>query len=890
MNRIAKWVWLLPASLAMCAALPAQSQNQQISSIAAQPLSQALQVFSRQTGLQLIYVSDDVRGCQSQGVPAGLSPKATLARLLQGTKLHYEFLNERTVRVFAAGDEPGAVKTSGNAGEISSNYSVEHAAIVRLAEVQADGEQARNLTSAMPPAPELTLQEVVVTAQKREERLQDVPVSISVLNTEDLAANGQNRLVDYFASVPGLSLSSNSNFGGTNYVTIRGLSTGNLFTSPIVATVVDDVPTTSSNVRGFGAITTPDLDPSDLARIEVLKGPQGTLYGADSLGGLIKYVTIDPSTDRLSGRVEVGGEDITEGGLGYAVRGAVNIPVSNNFALRISGFDRRDPGYIDDLTTGANNFNSVDVYGSHIAALWRPWNDFSLKLSALIQEAQGGIENFDSDISGRSTVGGLGLHTFPGTTSYTTRDEIYSATLQWKVGGLDVTSVTGYVINMVKNAGDYTAFYGAPSCQYFSGTCVPPGPAGQGAGPYQSNVDTHKFSEELRIGSSIGRWLDWRLGGFFTHENSPSVYSNIYGGNPTTGVIAGTLYATNDFNQNFHEYAAFGDLTIHVTDRFDVALGGRESWSKQQDQYRDTGALVNLFDSVPLPATEYVSAFFQAGGHAFTYQANLKYKVSQDLMTYARVASGYRIGGYNVNAFNPLFQGYGIPKSFAPDKTTNYELGLKGDVLGHVLSFNASVYYIDWNNFQLGLRKTFFGPGGESVLTNYTANAGSAKSEGVELSLEGHPTRGLTIAAEGSYDNAVLTEDLPAGSTAYGVTGDRLPYSMRLSGGLSVNQDVPVSGNWVGFVGGSLNYVGSRPYQFNTAVNQPRIFFPAYTQFNLRTGARYDSLLINLYVNNVADRRGIVSIQPAYSLGNVGGYNATIIQPRTIGFSLSKAF
>src|SRR5262249_21211164 len=150
-------------------------------------------------------------------------------------------------------------------------------------------------------------------------------------------------------------------------------------------TVIDDVPVGSSQWLSFGSLTQPDLDPSDLARIEVLKGPQGTLYGADSLGGLIKYVTQDPTTKAFGGRAELSGAGVTGGGEGYAVRGAANIPLSESVAMRVSAFGRRDPGYIRDITTGADNVNSANVYGGHVSLLYRPSSNLSLKLGALIQ-------------------------------------------------------------------------------------------------------------------------------------------------------------------------------------------------------------------------------------------------------------------------------------------------------------------------------------------------------------------------------------------------------------------------------------------------------------------------------------------------------------------------
>jgi iron complex outermembrane receptor protein len=391
-------------------------------------------------------------------------------------------------------------------------------------------------------------------------------------------------------------------------------------------------------------------------------------------------------------------------------------------------------------------------------------------------------------------------------------------------------------------------------------------------------------SEELRVSSSIGHWLDWRLGGFYTHESTTGV-GTFNAADLNTGAIAGTFYGS-DNTITFSEYAVFGDVTAHITDRFDVGLGGRESWNHQVFNEVDFGPAVGVFDGAPSPNTLPTE---RADGSAFTYQVTPRFKISPDVMVYARVASGYRIGGPNSDAFKPAYQGFGIPSNYAPDRTTNYEVGVKGDLFERQLSFDVAVYYIDWKNFQITVMKPFF-LGTQEVIPSYTANAGNAKSEGIELSLTAHPMQGLTITAEGTYDDAVLTQNLPAASTAYGPKGDRLPYSMRVSGGFSVNQDIHLTNEWVGFLGGSVNYVGSRPYEFTSSATQSRVLFPGYTQLNLRAGARYDSWQTNLYVNNVADKRGIAGMLPGYGVGVTGGYYATIIQPRTVGLSISRTF
>jgi iron complex outermembrane receptor protein len=877
------------------AAEPAAAAINQSIDIPPEGLGSALETFARDRKLQLIYATDDVENRYTNGAVGNLSAGDALKRILKGTGLSYQFLDANTVTVQPAGGSYGKAESESGATSSEGSKSVVRIQDLRLAQVNppltgADS-SAQNVSQTSSNSSRLT--EILVTAQKKTERLQDVPESITVLDPQALAESGQNRLIDYFASVPGLNVAANSAGGGTNYVTIRGLSAG-AYQNPIVSTVIDDVPATSSLQRAFGGDTSPDLDPSDLARIEVLKGPQGTLYGADSLGGLIKYVTADPSTEGVSGRVQLSGVDIPSGGFGYVVRGSVNIPVSDAFALRVSGFDRRDPGYIDDATTGRTNFNSADVYGGHVTALWRPVENFSVKLSGLIQQTQGDVSLFDSTEYGQSEFGRLTLHSLPGSTPYTTQDQLYSATLRWNVAGLEIVSVTGYVVNTLINWTDETTVFGtlAYACRLYPNPANPnycntniTGNISDGV-LFYSHASTHKPSQELRIGSSIGHWLDWRVGGFYTHEEGDPWYGSYYGTNLATGAINSPFYTDKDTTETFQEYAAFGDVTAHIAERFDIDFGARESRNKQADQYVNVGTAVQFFNQAPAPD---VGPLLQNTASAFTYQVAPRFRITPDLMAYARVATGYRVGGYNVTSTDPGAEGQ-VPAGYAPDKTTNYEVGIKGDLLDHRLNFDAAVYYIAWKSFQIDLTANEFFP--------YTANAGDAKSEGLEFSVKARPIEGLTITAEGSYDDAILTQSIPPSSSAYGEKGDRLPYSMRLSGGLTVNQDIHLSDEWIGSVGAAVNYVGSRPYEFVSTPSPgqepaPRTIFPGYTMLNLFTGARYGTLRANFYVNNVTNARGILQITPASSLGNPGnpnGYVTTVTQPRTVGVMISKNF
>ena len=216
-----------------------------------------------------------------------------------------------------------------------------------------------------------------------------------------------------------------------------------------------------------------------------------------------------------------------------------------------------------------------------------------------------------------------------------------------------------------------------------------------------------------------------------------------------------------------------------------------------------------------------------------------------------------------------------MPSQYNPDETHNYEIGVKGTVLDHALSFDASLYYIDWQNIQLTLVQNGLA---------YDGNGGAAKSEGVELSVESRPLTGLAISAWLAWDDAVLTQAFPSTSTVYGVPGDRLPNSTRFSGNLSLQQDFRVTGRLTGFAGAAVSYVGDGVGTFKAT--SERQIFPAYTQANLRAGMMYDSWTAKLFVTNLADSRGVL----AGGFDTVPTNSFIYTQPRTVGLAISRKF
>jgi len=217
--------------------------------------------------------------------------------------------------------------------------------------------------------------------------------------------------------------------------------------------------------------------------------------------------------------------------------------------------------------------------------------------------------------------------------------------------------------------------------------------------------------------------------------------------------------------------------------------------------------------------------------------------------------------------------------SFGPDKTQNYEVGLKGDFWDHLLTLDASVYYIKWKDMQINISDT-------ASSESYATNLGQAKSQGAELSVDVRPAKGLTVSAWGSWDNAVLTQAFPADSSAVGAVGDRLPYSARFSGALTFKQEVALANDVLGFAAVTLSYVGKRQGEFSAGFGAGRQDYPAYTKADVRVGATYEAWSTNLYVNNVSDQRGLI----AGGLGTLNPNAFTLIQPRTIGLSVARTF
>ena len=786
--------------------------------IAAGDLKGALDAYARQAGIQLIYDSDAIRGKRTAGVHGALSPEQALKALLSGTGLEIQRDISGAVAIRAA-SHPKPAGAAGKPAESAAGRPAEPAAI----------------------------QEIMVTAQKREERLSDVPIPVTAIDTEKLTDSGAVLLKDYYNTIPGFQVTPA--YEQNQLLTIRGINAGNS-AIPTVGFVIDDVPFGSPIAQGNSI---PDIDPGELDHIEVLRGPQGTLYGASSMGGLVKFVTKTPSADAFSGRIEAGTEGTRNGAEpGFQVRGSLNVPlVAEQLAIRVSGYQRQDPGYIDDPTLNQKGVNEIHSGGGRFAALWKPSDWLSIDVSSLYQDDRGdGV----SDVTVAPGVGDLQQKFIPNTGPSQRITQAYSLTIKADLGDVNLVSLTGYNSNHYRDRFDFSAVFGANMNKTF----------GVSGAPYSDDFRPSNLTEEIRASGSIGDKFEWLIGGFLADDRN-DLRQIAYAENPATGQIVG-VGDDGIYHYRYHEYAGFTDLTYHLTDEFSIQGGVR--YSSVENQTGPYSIIEPIFTGNSIPVIQNV---LDARFHPVTFLVTPQYNLSQDVMVYARIASGFRPGGGNL-----VFPG--VPVTFNPDMTDTYEIGLKGDFLDRKLSIDASVYYIDWNNIQI-LERTPTNHG-------YTGNGGQAKSEGVELAVTAHPWAGSTLAAWGDYDDAALTQAFPPGATVFGAAGSRMPVSPTYSANMSVRQEFPLWSELTGFAGAAASYVGDRVGNF-LAAGQVRQNYPAYTKFDLTGGARTgDGVTVNLYATNVTDKRGILEGGTGSSIPTSFYY----IRPRTVGISVAKTF
>jgi iron complex outermembrane recepter protein len=723
------------------------------------------------------------------------------------------------------------------------------------------------------------LDEIIVTASKRDEKLHDVAMSVTALGADELTLRQATGFLDWAAQVPGLSMQTSD--AAFSRLILRGQNVGSV--GATIATTVDDIPFYMSGAQADGAFFSANVDTYDLQRIEVLRGPQGTLYGAAAEGGIIKYVTNLPNLNKFEGAVSVGGETVDGGSNAGNVKGMINVPFwDNKAALRVSAVESGIPGWIDNPQLGASNINSGSSYSIRASLLVQPVSDFTARVTVFEQHLRVTGDQFVEAV-GSANPAAPPANQFAQVGNFVNNTALpYEEDNELKYAAVNLAYDFHWATLMY--AGSYGRFNLHFSQDESNANLAPgftygdfiSGLYGQPALMQGNQVEyVHKFNQELRLTSDpgntiFGQGFDWQVGGYFTHEQTTLTqpYQALDATDPATVLspaLGGAIIPGDYLERSF-----FADVTYHFNTAFDLELGGRNTDVKQNSQ-------VNTFCCILYgPSNTNFPAQYTAQNDT-TWSVAPRWHVNEDTLAYVRVATGFRPGGPNLPT--PTLPN---PPSFKSDSTKNYEIGFRTDLFDKTFSIDMAVFYIDWKDLQiLSIVQTPAGPVG------INGNSSSATSKGVEWNFSWRPISGLSIGLLGSYTDAYLTADAP-GLGAF--SGEKLPYVPNVSSTLNVDYKWPAFADWSAYVGGSESYTGTRYTGFSPSVTviEPHVKLPVYNTLQLHLGLDNGHYNAELYGNNLNNSKGITDYN------NSGGANQTglvaFIQPRTIGIEVGYKF
>ena len=722
------------------------------------------------------------------------------------------------------------------------------------------------------------IEEIIVTALKRETPLGTTPLAVTALSGERLEFLGATEFNDYFRRVPGLA-TADSGSGRKRYL-IRGVSTIETgLSQATVAQYIDEIPITDNFDQQ------PDPRLIDIERVEVLRGPQGTLFGARSMAGTIRTITRKPQLDRFEASGSLSLSQTRFGGTNASLDAVVNAPLGNTLAVRMSAFHSTQDGYIDNVFPGGTfvaapgsippgipipppvtlpavnepNFSSVEFSGGRGAVRWIPTDAVTVDVMGLVQVGNiGGVPFYNVQQTGNE-ANGL-LTSIVGDSGNDDKLYLASGTLTYAFDMATLTAVGSYAEreNAALNA---TQVIGPIS-------------NGTSSSVAAFGADTQSWTFEARLASNSGDLWDWLLGGYaFMQDRSGTQRMQIGFGSVTV--------QHSTFASNTDELAAFGELTFRPIEQLAFTVGARYSdYRNRLDRFNIVAPPGSFIGQDPNPPR------YQADDTTLKFQ--LGYTVSDEIFTYALASQGFRPGGFNPNA-SPGFNN--VPSTFASDSLWNYELGAKTAFFDRRFTFNAALYRIDWKNMQVqGFTPAPVGP----MPITYATNASGSQIIGLELETEARFSR--YISADWSFNHFfknALTKAAPVNPNGLAPqAGDPLSFNPESSFNAGLEAHAPLSGGWDWFGRVDWSFVGRRFTGFRATLNngQPNQFYnnlAPYHLLGLRVGVSSGPWRLTVYAENLTDERAVLRQE------NQGPPTTTLrvtARPRTIGATISARY
>lgn len=756
--------------------------------------------------------------------------------------------------------------------------------------------------------------EVVVTASRRgEQNVQSVPMAVDAYSGRSLQRLGVQSLQDLIKIDPSLSIQS---FGANQQqVIIRGISST---TGQTAGIYVDEAPLEGGFNANILGDNTPSLSLHDLDHVEVLKGPQGTLFGAGSMSGTVRVITNQPKLDIYEGAIEASAADVDGGNALFDGDAAVNIPIlKDQLAVRAVAWGENGGGFIDQTigSTTRNNVNDDHLYGGRFEALWQPTDKFSLVASLNAQHIKvDGAQSWTQYIGplyGSGPLAGQELGPYPAYQNHSPSRESYNSdyVLATITGRYDLGFGKIIATGTYGHKNELELIDTSPS-DCANGLCN--GVFGF-PGVFSAHSQFTDYTAEVRFSSDFQG--PFQLVSGFYYEHDALLYDGVViNTNLATGIAPCDTYAdcvsdglnvpgapfnpaspvefaNEDHNSN-NQYAFYAQGDYKILPNLTATVGVRYFMADLTDYQVDQQDIAPVFVNGNCVAgyvcgvvtVPHIASRSTAHEAQPTYNISLLWKATDDVSLYVRAASGFRIGGVNESATIATQEGIPVPAAYQPDSLWDYEGGIKMYLMERKLYLDLSVYHIDWSGEQ------------EDALAggvyNYTLNVGKSEINGAEFSGTFHPFTGLTLNGSVTYVDAYLASNLPHNVTAggtYGEPGDTSPFVPRFTASGMVDYEHPLAANVTGYGQISVSYRSAEYSALEPAPagDQPNFFteLHPYTLVDLKAGARFGQYDVSVFANNVTNAMAEVGAKPG-----LDGVRIFPARPRTVGVRLSAHF
>jgi len=715
--------------------------------------------------------------------------------------------------------------------------------------------------------------EIIVTATRRSERIQDIPISVTAYSQEDLDDLGIVGFEGVAQNTPGIVVNKpTQNF---NNFTSRGINTNGYSAGlqSAVAIYIDELPISAN---GNSTILDPNL--YDVERVEFLRGPQGTLFGSNSLAGAMRIITRAPDLDDFEASVSADLALTGSSSVRQRYNAMINIPImTDELGLRATGYYRNEDGWVDNIGTGVNDSNSLEAYGGRVSLLMQPSDRMKVRLLASYENSKPADSALTNPTLGKFTRRSDRPDLFQGELTN------FNVTVNHEFDFAELISST--------TLSNYDASFYVDLAGTF-GQLIPFALDAYGYDDL--------FVQETRLVSRTSGPIEW-VAGFFYYDKRRAV-DFAYRSSPEFLSATGLSGLPNEYYQRFEAYtdqteiAGFGEVTARFSDSFWITGGLRYGSTEVQSftrgggynsDYLNRAFFGPYFSPLNITTVDYEEGL-KVKDDRLSYKASVSWKPNSDLTTYATISTGFRTPVVNARAGlasaldpNDLI----IPDGARSDSVTNYEVGLKGRWLGGDLVANIAAYYIDWKNIQVQANRV-------SDSIQFATNIGGAESYGLEFEFVARPIQGLSLTLNGSFNEAKVTQLTALEAAISGAEEGTRLASPHFQGSGTARYDFSIGANNSAFAAVNVSHVGSFPNQFPNVPGNPAALSPTYdfteawTNVNLYAGAKLGSIDLTAYVENVLNDSSITYVHPEAFLD--GRYAR--LRPRTVGVRANYRF